>query len=79
MRWRLAGSASTVTGGWRLTLYPDGEPDWGELFDLEADPGEHRNLFNDPAHRAPRDRLAERLASYFPAMPNAGTALIAKW
>ena len=33
---------SIVTDGWRLTLYPDGEPDWGELFDLEADPGEHR-------------------------------------
>ena len=70
---------SVVTDGWRLTLYPDGEPDWGELFNLEADPGEHRNLFSDPAHRARRDRLADRLASRFPAMPNAGTALIAKW
>ena len=42
---------SIVTDGWRMTLYPDGEPDWGELFDLEADPGEHENLFDDP--RAP--------------------------
>ncbi|MCY4469013.1 MAG: sulfatase-like hydrolase/transferase [Thiotrichales bacterium] len=70
---------SIVTDGWRLTLYPDGEPDWGELFDLEADPGEHENLFDDPAHRTVRDRMADRLASRFPAMPNAGTALLAKW
>ena len=70
---------SIVTDGWRMTLYPDGEPDWGELFDLEADPGEHENLFDDPAHCTVRDRLADRLASRFPAMPNAGTALLAKW
>ena len=62
-----------------MTLYPDGEPGWGELFDLEADPGEHENLFNDFAHRALRDRLARRLASRFPARPDAGIALIAKW
>ena len=62
-----------------MTLYPDAEPGWGELFDLEADPGEHESLFNDSAHRALRDRLARRLASRFPARPDAGTALIAKW
>ena len=61
------------------TLYPGGEPGWGELFDLRADPGEHENLFDDPAHRTVRDRMAERLASRFPAMPNVGTALLAKW
>ena len=70
---------SIVTDGWRLTLYPDGAPDWGELFDLEADPGEHENLFNDSGHRTVRDRLAERLSSRFPARPHAGSALIAKW
>ena len=70
---------SIVTGGWRLTLYPNGEPGWGELFDLEADPGEHENLFNDGAHRTRRDRLAEHLVSRFPASPDAGTALLAKW
>ena len=70
---------SIVTDGWRLTLYPNGERAWGELFDLEADPGEHENLFHDPAHGAVRDRLAERLASRFPPDPEAGTALIAKW
>ncbi|MCY4591275.1 MAG: sulfatase-like hydrolase/transferase [Alphaproteobacteria bacterium] len=70
---------SIVADGWRLTLYPAGDPHWGELFDLEADPGEHRNLFNDIVFRARRDRLAERLVSCFPARPDAGTALIAKW
>ena len=70
---------SIVTDRWRLTLYPVGEPGWGELFDLEADPGEHENLFNDSAYRSVRERLAERLVSCFPAWPDAGTALIAKW
>ena len=70
---------SMVTDRWRLTLYPEGEPGWGELFDLEADPGEHENLLNDPAHNCVRERLARRLESYFRARPNAGTALIAKW
>ena len=70
---------SIVTDGWRLTLYPKGERGWGELFDLEGDPGEHENLFDDPARVSVRDRLAERLVSRFPADPKAGTALIAKW
>ena len=70
---------SIVADGWRLTLYPDAGPEWGELFHLDADPGEHENLFHEPAHRIARDRLAERLTSGFPASPDAGTALIAKW
>ena len=70
---------SIVTDGWRLTLYPESEADWGELFDLEADPDEHHNLFHDPAHRIRRDSLAEALTTSFPAAPNAGTPLIAKW
>ena len=70
---------SIVTERWRLTLYPNGEPGWGELFDREADPGEHENLFDDSAHHALRERLANRLASCFPAEPDAGTTLIAKW
>ena len=68
-----------VTDRWRLTLYPNGEREWGELFNLEVDPGEHENLFHDPAHRAVRDRLGERLVLRFPPDPNGGTALIAKW
>ncbi len=70
---------SIVTDDWRLTLYPRGKADWGELFDLAADPGEHHNLFHDPAHHARRDCLAEALTASFPAAPDAGTPLVAKW
>jgi arylsulfatase A-like enzyme len=34
---------------------------WGELYDLDADPGELENLWDDPAHAATRARMAERL------------------
>ncbi len=70
---------SIVTDGWRLTLYPEGETHWGELFDRESDPAERRNLFHDPAHRSQRDSLAETLTASFPAAPGSGTPLIAKW
>jgi arylsulfatase A-like enzyme len=33
----------------------------GELFDLDEDPGEFRNLFDDPEHLRTRNRLAEML------------------
>ena len=70
---------SIVTEDWRLTLYPDGGEGWGELFDLQADPGEHANRFHDPSHAGVRDRLAQKLTRRFPAAPQAGTDLIAKW
>jgi hypothetical protein len=70
---------SIVTMDWRLTLYPNCEDGWGELFDLKDDPGEHRNLFNDTKHRKIRDHLAEQLTLNFPARQEAGTELIAKW
>ena len=69
-------SIQTVTR--RLTLYP-AEPDWGELFDLERDPGEHDNVFLDSRYHAERELLIERLTKEFPASPGAGTALLAKW
>ena len=49
-----------VTDRYKLTLYR-GHPDWGELFDLEADPGERCNRFDDPAYAGTRAALAERL------------------
>ncbi len=70
---------SIVMDAWRLTLYPDGEEGWGELFDLQADPGEHANRFHDPSHAGIRDQLAQHLTRRFPAAPRAGTDLIAKW
>ena len=69
---------SILTDDWRLTLYPL-RPEWGELFDLNADPGEHRNLFADLAHDDIRDKLAMRLAAQFGARPEAGGEFIAKW
>jgi arylsulfatase A-like enzyme len=53
--------ARTLMGRrWRLTIYDD--PDaLGELYDLENDPGEQRNLFEDPAHAATRAALSEEL------------------
>ena len=69
---------SIVTQDYRLTVYPT-QSEWGELFCHTSDPGEHHNLFNDPAYRAPRDRLMQQLNDQFSAAPDAGTPLIAKW
>jgi len=44
----------------RYTVY-DGQP-WGELYDLQADPPELHNRWNDPQARSLRGELAERLA-----------------
>ena len=70
---------SIVAGNWRLTLYPEGDEGWGELFNLASDPGEHRNLFHRPDCRGQREHLAATLQAAFPARPDAGTPLIAKW
>jgi arylsulfatase A-like enzyme len=52
--------ARTVrTARWRYTLYPDANGE--QLFDLEADPDEQRNLANAPAHAALRGELRDRL------------------
>ncbi|MEO1237441.1 MAG: sulfatase-like hydrolase/transferase [Planctomycetota bacterium] len=49
-----------VTDRYKLTVYR-GRPDWGELFDLQDDPGEHHNLYADPAHAATRADLMQQL------------------
>lgn len=51
---------TVVTDRYRLTIYR-GE-DWGILHDLEADPFEMRNLWDDPTHAQIRARMFERLA-----------------
>ena len=58
---------SIFAESWRLTLYPR-QLSWGELFDHNNDPGEHHNLFHDPAHTATKARLVERLVQDFPAV-----------
>ena len=54
-----ARSRSVVTPDWRYTVY--GGQDWGELYDLSADPNETCNLWDNPDHAATRAHFAERL------------------
>src|SRR5581483_6327416 len=50
---------SLIDGRYRISVfYGTG---WGELYDLENDPGEFDNLWDDPAHAALRARMTERL------------------
>ena len=48
-----------VTEDWRLTIHQGAE--WGEMYDLRADPHEMSNLWSDPAHRETRFRLTEAM------------------
>ena len=48
------------TSRWRLSLWRDLSE--GELFDLERDPHEFRNLWNEPDHSTVRAQLLELLA-----------------
>jgi arylsulfatase A-like enzyme len=47
-----------------------------ELYDLEADPGETKNLLDDPGYRKQRDALRADLARYF---QKAGAPPIEEW
>jgi arylsulfatase A-like enzyme len=51
---------SLVTRRWRMTI-AQGDP-YGELYDLENDPHEIDNLFDEADHRAVRAELMEKLA-----------------
>jgi arylsulfatase A-like enzyme len=48
-----------IDGRYRLSVFHG--IGWGELYDLDADPGEFDNLWDDPAHAATRARMTERL------------------
>ena len=47
------------TDRWRLSVFHG--VDWGELYDLQSDPGEFRNLWGDPDHASVQAELIEAL------------------
>ncbi len=47
---------------WRLSVFDGVE--WGELYDLESDPGEFVNLWEDAGHAAVKARLIEQLLRF---------------
>jgi arylsulfatase A-like enzyme len=51
---------SLIDGRYRLSVFHG--TGWGELYDLENDPGEFENLWGAPAHAAIRARMVEKLA-----------------
>jgi arylsulfatase A-like enzyme len=50
---------SLIDARWRISVFKG--VDWGELYDLENDPGEFVNLWDDPSSAAEKARLLERL------------------
>jgi uncharacterized sulfatase len=46
---------------WKLVIYHNRE--YGELYDLEHDPDQYRNLWRSPRHQTTKRRLLERLVS----------------
>jgi arylsulfatase len=66
------------TENWRLTLYP-ARPEWGELFDLRKDPGEHFNVFNESENNEIITKLSKELASQFPPKPDIDNEALCKW
>ena len=49
------------TRRWKLNYYPD---NGGELYDLENDPDEFRNLYTDPAHQGAAGELKGRILDW---------------
>jgi len=53
---------TVVTKNCKLTAYA--EQSYGELYDLDADPGEQVNRWDDPAYGADKARLLRRIIDY---------------
>jgi arylsulfatase A-like enzyme len=68
---------SIVSDRWRITWYP--KVNEGELYDLERDPGEQVNLFNDPGFAAERERLLNDLLRRAANSGPYRTPRIARW
>ncbi len=67
-------SFSIRTPRWRYTEW-DGGDGGVELYDHRSDPGEHRNLAGDPAHRRTRQKLAKLLDRKLEAVAEAPDAV----
>jgi len=59
-------------GTWKYILYPDSEPRFEELYNLEKDPRERVNLARDPAHSATLEELRTRHALWREAVKKTG-------
>ena len=57
----LVSVTSLVDSRWRLSVWQG--YDWGELYDVENDPGEIRNLWDDPGHADILRHLLHKLVS----------------
>ncbi|MGH8021882.1 MAG: sulfatase/phosphatase domain-containing protein, partial [Opitutaceae bacterium] len=55
------GRSLVTSEGWKLNLYRDDRP---ELFDLNRDPAELRNLAHDASHRDRIQALSEELQAW---------------
>jgi hypothetical protein len=49
------------TERWKLSVYPTAGPEYGQLFDLKADPDEAHNRYGDPGLRDVREQLLWQL------------------
>lgn len=63
---------------WRLTIYPE-LAEWGELFDLDADPLEHRNRYFDASYESVKQELTALLETEFPPQPTVENPVLSKW
>lgn len=69
---------SLITKDWRYTCYPN-HPEWGELFDLRADPWEHHNLLGETDQQARSQALQRRLDQDFPTSPEVTAEILAPY
>ncbi|KIC23391.1 sulfatase family protein [Leisingera sp. ANG-S3] len=67
-----------LTEEWRVTIYPE-NPEWGEMFHLTEDPGEHVNLFFHPDYTAQKQAFIEQMDREFPPAAQAGGPSLATY